>query len=119
MQQRVVTTAKTGTVAERRLTLGEVLDWLVEDGLVAAPAAEELKKERRYYRGGQHPLATVADQKWRQATPPGKVMTLSCTFDARLLDAELVACVLRHIGDALENPESAWGPPAPEVPSAR
>ena len=69
--------AKGGSVAaERRLQLGEVLDWLVEDGLVGAEAAAELKKERRYYRGGQHPLATIAEQKWRQAAPPGKPLTL-------------------------------------------
>jgi pyruvate/2-oxoglutarate dehydrogenase complex dihydrolipoamide acyltransferase (E2) component len=48
---------------------------------------------------------------------PGKEMTLSCTFDARLLDLELVSRVLRHIGDALEDPESAWGPPVPEPAS--
>ncbi|HYO57414.1 MAG TPA: 2-oxo acid dehydrogenase subunit E2 [Archangium sp.] len=48
---------------------------------------------------------------------PGKGMTLSCTFDARLLDPELVSRVLRHIGAALEDPESAWGPPAPEPAS--
>lgn len=50
---------------------------------------------------------------------PGKEMTLSCTFDARLLDAELVVSVLRHIGGSLEDPESTWGPPAPEASPAR
>ncbi|HUQ73118.1 MAG TPA: GspE/PulE family protein, partial [Burkholderiales bacterium] len=64
----------------RRLTLNEVVDWLVEDKLVAADAAEELKKERRYYRGAQHPLAILAEQKWRQASPAGnaqgKVLTI-------------------------------------------
>ncbi|PTL83492.1 2-oxo acid dehydrogenase [Vitiosangium sp. GDMCC 1.1324] len=44
---------------------------------------------------------------------PGKLMTLSCTFDARLLDHELVSRVLHHIGAALQDPESAWGPPIP------
>src|SRR5690242_1939780 len=80
MAQAVNTPANAGKggtgVAERRLQLGEVLDWLVADGLVGAEAADELKKERRYYRGGQHPLATVAEQKWRQAAPPGKPLTL-------------------------------------------
>jgi general secretion pathway protein E len=73
--QQAVNSLK-GAVGERRLALGEVLDWLVEDKLVPAQAAEDLKKERRYYRGGQHPLVTIADQKWRQAAPPGKVLTL-------------------------------------------
>lgn len=45
---------------------------------------------------------------------PGKMMTLACTFDARLLDHELVARVLRHMGDALEDPESTWGLPVSE-----
>jgi len=52
-------------VAEHRLTIAEVLDWLVEDGLVDAAVAEQLKKERRYYRGVQHPLVIVADQHWK------------------------------------------------------
>src|SRR3989454_1067360 len=63
MQQAV----KTETSAHR-LTINELLDWLVEDKLVAAEVAEELKKERRYYRGALHPLVIIAEQKWK---PPG------------------------------------------------
>jgi general secretion pathway protein E len=74
--QQAVNTPKNAIGGERRLSLGEVLDWLVEDGLVAAGATEELRKERRYYRGGQHPLVIIAGQKWRQAIAPGKLMTL-------------------------------------------
>jgi general secretion pathway protein E len=62
--------------ADHRLTLVELLDWLVEDKWVEPPAAEQLKKERRYYRGAMHPLSILAEQKWRQATPGGKVLTL-------------------------------------------
>src|SRR6266850_6756329 len=51
---------------EHRLTLGEVLDGLVEDKVIGADAAELLRKERRYYRGTMHPLAIVADQKWKK-----------------------------------------------------
>ncbi|AKQ63195.1 Dihydrolipoamide acyltransferase component of branched-chain alpha-keto acid dehydrogenase complex [Myxococcus hansupus] len=40
----------------------------------------------------------------------GKVMTLTCTWDARVIGVEDVAAVLRHIGAALEDPEGAWGP---------
>ena len=61
MQQAVKT--ETGP---RRLTITEVLDWLVEDKIVAPDAAEEVKKERRYYRGNLHPLAVVAEQKWKK-----------------------------------------------------
>jgi general secretion pathway protein E len=61
MQQAV----KTG-VADARLTLAEVLEWLVEDRLVAREAAEALKTERRYHRGNVHPLCVVAEQKWKK-----------------------------------------------------
>jgi len=61
MQQAVKTRA-----AEARLSLAEILDWMVEDELASPDAAEALKKERRYYRGGQHPLAVIAEQKWKK-----------------------------------------------------
>src|SRR5256885_231928 len=51
MQQAVKTVG-----GEHRLSLGEVLDGLIEDKLVSAEAAEQLKKDRRYYRGTMHPL---------------------------------------------------------------
>ncbi len=54
-----------------RLTLAEILDWLVEDKMADPEAAAKLKKERRYYRGTMHPLAIVADQKWKRGTAPG------------------------------------------------
>src|SRR5437773_1213543 len=61
MQQAVKTVG-----GEHRLTLGEILDGLIEEKLISAEAAEQLKKERRYYRGTMHPLAIVADQKWKK-----------------------------------------------------
>jgi len=72
MQQAAATTKTQGSGS--RLALNEILDWLVADGLAMREAADELKKERRYYRGGQHPLVVVADQKWRRAG--GKPMSL-------------------------------------------
>ncbi|HLS85554.1 MAG TPA: GspE/PulE family protein [Burkholderiales bacterium] len=70
--EQVAKPAATG----ERLTLPEVIDWLVADGMVAAEAAEQLKKERRYYRGSLHPLVVIADQKWRQAKPPQRPLSL-------------------------------------------
>src|SRR5712692_9751633 len=61
MQQAVKTAG-----GEHRVTLGEILDGLIEDKVIGADAAEQLKKERRYYRGTMHPLAIVADQKWKK-----------------------------------------------------
>ena len=48
-------------IAERRLTIAEMLDWLVEDKMVSAEDGEKIKKERRYYRCSQHPLTVIAD----------------------------------------------------------
>jgi general secretion pathway protein E len=70
MQQAVKTSA------EHRLTVPEVLDWLLEDGMIDAEAADLLRKERRYYRGTLHPLVILADQKWKQATPPHRALSL-------------------------------------------
>ncbi|HXZ52849.1 MAG TPA: type II/IV secretion system protein, partial [Burkholderiales bacterium] len=71
MQQAVQTPA-----AEHRLGLVEVIDWLVEDRLLDGAAAEQLKKERRYYRGSQHPLVVLADHKLKAAGPASRPLTL-------------------------------------------
>jgi general secretion pathway protein E len=63
-------------VAERKLTIADLIDWLVEDGMIAADDAEKLKKERRYYRGSKHPLVVIADQKLKNAKPPHKPLLL-------------------------------------------
>src|SRR3989440_9372358 len=65
MQQAV----KTPT-AEQRLTLTGILDWLLADKMIAPEQAEQLRKERRYYRGAQHPLVSVAEQKWKKGHAP-------------------------------------------------
>jgi len=82
MQQAV----KNG-VADARLTLVEVLDWMVEDALVPAEAVEALKKERRFHRGSQHPLCVVAEQKWKKGAA---LLTLEylCEWLAKRLGME-------------------------------
>jgi general secretion pathway protein E len=62
--------------AEHRITLLEVLDWLVEDGVLAREPAEALKKERRYWRGTQNPLTLVAQENWKDLRAPHKPLTL-------------------------------------------
>ena len=61
---------------EHRLTLVEVVDALVADGLVDVPEAERFIKERRYFRGDIHPLIVVAEQKWKSARPPHRVLDI-------------------------------------------
>ncbi len=69
------TTAK-ATVAEHRLTLGELVKLLVGDGMVDAVVADGLVKERRYHRGDVHPLVVIADQNWKSLVPPHKPLIL-------------------------------------------
>ena len=65
---------------------------------------------------GQSPdiVEMLRSAKEGGALVPGKLMTLTCTWDARLIDVGLAARVLRHLGEALEDPERVWGstPPA-------
>src|SRR6185295_6860681 len=61
---------------ERVLTIVELLDWLVEDKMIDQGEAAKAKKERRYYRGTQHPLTVIADLNWKSALPPYKELTL-------------------------------------------
>ncbi len=63
-------------LSERRLSIAELLDWLVADRMVEGAAAEHLKKERRYYRGALHPLAIIAEQKWKSIQPPHRPLAL-------------------------------------------
>src|SRR5689334_8885564 len=67
--------------SEERLNLPQVLDWLLQDGLIAAEAAEMLKKERRYYRGALHPLVIISDQKWKSALPPHRPLSLDSLME--------------------------------------
>jgi general secretion pathway protein E len=63
-------------IGEHRLALTEVLDWMVEDGLVSREAADALKSERRLHGGKTHPLVVIGDQKWRQTEPTVRLLTL-------------------------------------------
>ncbi|MDQ5905405.1 MAG: ral secretion pathway protein, partial [Pseudomonadota bacterium] len=63
-------------VHEHRLTLAEVVGWLIADGMVDAVEGERLVAERRLYRGDIHPLVLIADQKWRNLLPPNKPLQL-------------------------------------------
>ncbi|MDD2884735.1 MAG: GspE/PulE family protein [Dechloromonas sp.] len=64
------------TVTEHRLRLTEVLDLMVADHLVDKATADALKLERRLHGGKIHPLIVIADQKWRSAKPPQRLLTL-------------------------------------------
>jgi general secretion pathway protein E len=61
---------------DHRLTLSEVLQALVGDGLVPRADADKLVADRRLHRGDHHPLVVIADQKWRSAKPPNRILGL-------------------------------------------
>lgn len=63
-------------INDHRLTLPEVLDMMLADGLVEADVANALKIERRVHGNKTHPLVVIADQKWRTTQLPLKMMTL-------------------------------------------
>ena len=60
--------------SERKLALGELLHWLVQDGMV--PAAEADKLARNHKADRAHPLVVVGEQKWRNLLPPGKLLSV-------------------------------------------
>jgi len=61
---------------DHRLTLPEVLQALVAEGLVPKADADKLIADRRLHRGDHHPLVVIADQKWRSRKPPQKMLSL-------------------------------------------
>jgi general secretion pathway protein E len=63
-------------VHEHRLTLPELVDWLVADGMIDPAEGERLVAERRLFRGDVHPLVLLADQKWRSLLPPHRPLHL-------------------------------------------
>src|SRR5216683_1608816 len=61
---------------DHRLTISELLQALVAEGLVLKADADKLIADRRLHRGDHHPLVVIADQKWRSLKPPQKVLSL-------------------------------------------
>ncbi len=51
---------------DRKLTLREVLDWLVEDGLVSKEDAAKVLHDSRYAKN-RHPIATIVEARLRNA----------------------------------------------------
>ncbi|HZX32280.1 MAG TPA: GspE/PulE family protein [Rhodocyclaceae bacterium] len=62
-------------IPDHRLTLPEVLDMLVADGLVPQADADALRAERRLHGGNIHPFVVIGDQKWRSLESPSRLLT--------------------------------------------
>ena len=61
---------------DHKLSLREILEALVADGLLAQESADSLLMPARRGRADQHPLALIAEQKLNSAKPPHKVLNL-------------------------------------------
>ncbi|MBK6638913.1 MAG: type II/IV secretion system protein [Rhodocyclaceae bacterium] len=61
---------------EHRLSLTEVVEALLTDGLIEPTIAAVFLKERRYFRGDIHPLKVIAEQRWKSLLPPHKALDL-------------------------------------------
>ncbi|RDE48825.1 MAG: type II/IV secretion system protein [Candidatus Accumulibacter meliphilus] len=68
--------ATVSTVYDHRLTLAELLGWLVEDGLVKRPDADLLLRDSRLNRLSAHPLVIISDQKWKSLHEPPRPLNL-------------------------------------------
>ncbi|MEF8722033.1 type II/IV secretion system protein [Candidatus Accumulibacter phosphatis] len=68
--------ATVSTVYDHRLTLAELLGWLVDDGLVKPPDADLLLRDSRLNRLTAHPLVIISDQKWKSLQEPPRPLNL-------------------------------------------
>ncbi len=72
---------------DRKLTLKEVLEWLVHDGRVAREDAARLLNDHARARGGRHPVTLIAEARLRSAVPPNAPLNaeaLTAWLSARL-----------------------------------
>ena len=70
-------TATPTKASDRKLVLKEVLDWLVEDGLIdGASAARVVQEARAAGRPGlRHPVIVIGEARLRSAKAPGAALT--------------------------------------------
>jgi general secretion pathway protein E len=53
-----------------RVTLGDTLRMLINDGIIDKAQAEKLYKDRRLDSSNLHPLVVIGEQKWKNLQPP-------------------------------------------------
>lgn len=61
-----------------RLTLGDTLRMLVNDGIVDKTQAEKLYKDRKLDSSNLHPLVVIGEQKWKNLKAPHSSITVEC-----------------------------------------
>src|SRR5688572_30766414 len=72
----MATTSPKPARIDRRLQLREVVDWLVEDGLVEPAVGARILDEARFVRGTpKHPLTVLGESRLRSKKPPSPFIT--------------------------------------------
>ncbi|MBZ0096947.1 MAG: Flp pilus assembly complex ATPase component TadA, partial [Sulfuricella sp.] len=61
---------------DHKLSLRELLEAMIADGLIEKADAANLLLPARGARGEVHPLVQIAEQKWKSAKPPHKLLNL-------------------------------------------
>ena len=61
---------------DRQLSLAQIVEDLIADGLAPREEAEKLVANRRYSRTNVHPLVVIADQKWKDPRNPRKLLSV-------------------------------------------
>lgn len=64
-----------------RLTLGDVLRMLVQDGIIDKTHAEQLYNDRKQDTSNLHPLVVIGEQRWKNLLPPKKPLTIEALTD--------------------------------------
>ena len=59
-----------------RITLGDMLRMLIQDGILDKIQAEKLYKDRRLDSSNLHPLVVIGEQKWKNLKAPHNVLTV-------------------------------------------
>ena len=70
------TATQTKRGSDHKLTLDQVLHGLVADGVVSKKDADSLQHNHHATRSGLHPLIVIAEQKWKSAKQPNKLLHL-------------------------------------------
>ena len=65
-----------GVQVSGKLSLGDVLRLLVNDGIVDKHQAEKLYKDRKLDSSNLHPLVVIGEQKWKDLKIPHKQLTV-------------------------------------------
>lgn len=60
---------------EHKITVGEILRWLVQDGMVAKEEAEHMYQDHKQERSSLHPLVILGERKLKNLKLPHKPLT--------------------------------------------